>query len=357
MSYFGTAWATNDDTSVRKDDGEVAVGGYVDVGNLENATDSNTSLIGETENYVLAVGGYPPPFLGPVYAGVRRVTPMDIESPGPGCKAYFYADGYTPDPDALYPYGTAVSGQRYLDELVAWLTLPGDRLAAVGIGAAAPLLVGRPGYPTATSTPTGDSYYSGFDDVCAMALLDDGTFVLAAWAEGDGGAVPCIVVSEPLDPTSLPASYDATAVGFTFDGVNPHLAAAAALCVVHGSAIRKIQTHTPFAATEVWTSALVDSVSGGGARIIASPDMFKTAVKAPTPATDLYLGSFTYGESGGELSYAWDSWMLVIDGDYQVTEFNLGAYAAKSVYADSHQWAEPATPPFWTNMVRSAEII
>jgi len=352
MSYFGTAWATNDDTSVRKDDGEAAVGGYVDVGNLENATDSNPSLIGETENYVLAVGGYPPPFLGPVYAGVRRAIPMDSGSPGPGCKAYFYTDGFTPDPEALYPHGTSVPGQRNLDELVAWLTLPGDRLAAVGVGAATPLLVGRPGYPTATSTPTGDSYYSGFEDVRAMALLDDGTFVLAAWADGDGGEVPCIIVSEPLDPTNLPSTYDAAAVGFTFDEVNPHLAAAAALCVVHGSAIRKIQLHIPFAATDAWTSALVDNVFGGSARLIASPDMFKTDIEAPTPATDLYIGIFTYGESWGELSYSWDEGLLVIDGDYQVTEFNVGASSAKSVYADSHQWAGPPVPPFWTNMVR-----
>jgi hypothetical protein len=357
---FIGAWAGDSGISVRVAGGLNAGQGYVDTGRLGDITDSSPALPGETDNYVMAVSGYGfedganglgQPLNGPVYAGIRRPSPIENGTSG-GCKAYLYGHGFTPDPGAVYPQNTAVPGALNVSP-ACWVTLPEDRLA---LAAGAMLYLGQPGMPTQRATLSNAGYT--LRKMRGMAMLNDGKIALAAQVTRNSDSAPCIIVSAPVSVSAgLPASVDLTAAVYVFDGANPWKAALSALCIQYQGELKKAQAHryVNLSGYMGWAGLLARQATPDSAQFFTLQEQMYNTFPGASPNKAMYQSSLTYSEAGGVLSYGSSGESFLVDGNAAITAFDSDYANCQGLYADSDDWAPPEIPLFWKGLVKTIE--
>ncbi len=354
---FSSAWSSNWATVVRVVGGVSIAQGYADYGDLTGVTDSTPQIIGETDNYVACVSGVnfvdnpsgATPVLTPVYACVRREV---IPEYGGGAKAYFYIDGFTPNPAVWYPSGSSVPGALSF-RLRAWASLPGDYMVASD---ASYIYVGNPFVATKRATIDGMGVI-GNPKVYAFGYLPNGTVVAAGIGQYITDSSPAVFVSLPFDVGSeFPASVEVAMTNYGYTPGNPWKAALAAIGVTYGSSINKAQTGVRSGKLAAWSSVLLVPTTTSEGQLYSMDDaVFLMAADAGSaPEKVIKNGTMSYSVTGGTLTFSGSATAVYSTPATNLASFNVAA-PAKSVYADSNLWEPPPVPPFWNSFVRTRE--
>jgi len=326
-------------------------------GNCGNETDSTPAMIGITDNYAILITGATTDPLpdSPVYAA--PLFPASGGDPYGGARSFFYAPGFTPDGTTWFPDGSTPSGHQLVQAPSAVITLGGDTIAMAGEDG---VRVGSPVTATQHATFTfanSGTYPVGSYVPRGFALDQDGLLSVVFTGLLTDGTTNCVFVSEKFDPAALPATIQADAVRYTYDGANRYKAAAGALSAARGVGLAKGTVFVPFAVldsvggvyrrgkTEI---LLLGPAVGSSTACYTLPDSIYGSSGAVNMA--VYNATLTWSVAGSALSYniVPNSAMFDADGvvgDYAYSAGSDGAYVPSPI------------PAFWTNFIRTIETI